>query len=175
MSRIILIVSACLVLSSCGIFRKSKRSEKSLEKVESTKDVQVKTDLTVKETGRIEENARTVTSSDGQTKVFPSKGAPVVIAPDGTITTEADSVVQNTKRQTDAARNMVGEVARDLNQKKDSVEQEGKKQEQRKEEKMSESKPSFWAIWGMWIGIACAVVIVIGFSMWRFRNSIPRS
>ncbi|WP_133228391.1 hypothetical protein [Sphingobacterium corticibacter] len=158
----------CLVFTSCGIFRKSKRSEKSLDKVESSKDVKVNTELTVKETGRVEENTRVVSSSDGKTTVYPKSGAQTTIAPDGTITTEADSIVQNTKQQTDAARNMVGEVARSLDEKKDSVEQEGKKQEQRKEEKASESKPSFWAIWGMWIGIGCAVVIVTGFLMWRF-------
>ncbi len=158
----------CLALTGCGIFRKSKRSEKSLDKVESTKDVKVNTDLTVKETGRVEENTRTVTSSDGQTKVYTKPGAQTTIAPDGTIITEADSIVQNTKQQTDAARNMVGEVARDLNQKKDSVEQEGKKEVKRKEEKASESKPSFWAIWGMWIGVGCAVVIVICFLLWWF-------
>ncbi len=172
MIRVLLIVVVCLVFTSCGIFRKSKRSEKSLDKVESTKDVKVNTDLTVKETGRVEDNTRTVTTSDGQTKVYTKPGAQTTIAPDGTITTEADSIVQNTKQQTDAARNMVGEVARDLNQKKDSVEQEGKKQERRKEEKVSESKPSFWSIWGMWIGIACAVVIVISFLMWRGRGLI---
>ncbi|PVH27018.1 hypothetical protein DC487_05325 [Sphingobacterium corticibacter] len=168
MMRGLMIVLVCLVFTSCGIFRKSKRSEKSLDKVESSKDVKVNTELTVKETGRVEENTRVVSSSDGKTTVYPKSGAQTTIAPDGTITTEADSIVQNTKQQTDAARNMVGEVARSLDEKKDSVEQEGKKQEQRKEEKASESKPSFWAIWGMWIGIGCAVVIVTGFLMWRF-------
>lgn len=161
MSRIILIALACLVLSSCGIFRKSKRSEKTLEKVESVKDVQVNTDLTVKETGRMEESTRIVSSSDGHTKVFPSKGAPVIIAPDGTITTEADSVVQNTKRQTDEARNIVGEVSRSLDQKKDSVAKESQKVENDRETKERESKPSFWGIWGMWIGIGMAITIVI--------------
>ncbi len=168
MIRILTIVLACLVLTSCGIFRKSKRSEKSLDKVESTKDVKVSTDLTIKETGRVEENTRTVTSTDGQTKVYTKPGAQTTIAPDGTITTEADSIVQNTKQQTDAARNIVGEVSRTLDHKKDSVEQEGKKQEQRKEEKASESKPSFWTVWGNWIGFGCAVVIVIGYSLWWF-------
>ncbi|PVH26287.1 hypothetical protein [Sphingobacterium corticibacter] len=171
MIRVLVIMLAFLALTGCGIFRKSKRSEKSLDKVESTKDVKVNTDLTVKETGRVEENTRVVSSSDGQTKVYTKPGAQTTIAPDGTITTEADSIVQNTKQQTDAARNMVGEVSRTLDHKKDSVEQEGKKQEQRKEEKASESKPSFWSIWGMWIGIGCAVVIVNGFLLWfRIRK-----
>lgn len=147
MIRVLMIVLVCMCVTSCGIFRKSKRSEKSLDKVESTKDVKVNTDLTVKETVRVEENSRVLSSSDGQTKVYTKPGAQTTIAPDGTITTEADSIVQNTKQQTDAARNMVGEVSRDLNQKKDSVEQEGKKQEQRKEEKASDSKPLLWAIW----------------------------
>ncbi len=168
MIRVLVIVLVCLCVASCGIFRKSKRSEKSLDKVESSKDVKVNTDVTVKETGKVEENTRVLSSSDGQTKVYPKSGAQTTVSPDGTITTEADSVVQNTKRQTDAARNIVGEVSRTLDLKKDSLEQEGKQQEQRKEAKESESKPSFWAIWGMWIGIACAVVIVIGFLLWWF-------
>ncbi len=174
MIRVLMIFLACLVLTSCGIFRKSKRSEKSIDKVESTKDVKVNTDLTVKETGRVEENTRTVTSSDSKTTVYPKSGAQTTIAPDGTITTEADSVVQNTKRQTDAARNMVGEVARSLDEKKDSVAKEAQKEVKEAEVKQSESKPSFWEIWGMWIGIRCAVVMVIGFLIWQFRKSIPR-
>lgn len=168
MIRVLILVLVCLCFTSCGIFRKSKRSEKSLDKVESTKDVKVNTDLTVKETGRVEENTRTVTSSDGKTTVYPKPGAQTTIAPDGTITTEADSVVQNTKRQTDAARNMVGEVTRALDQKKDSVAKEARNEIKEAEVKQSESKPSFWGIWGNWIGVGCAVVIVIGFLMWWF-------
>lgn len=163
-----MIVLVCLCITSCGIFRKSKRSEKSLDKVESTKDVKVNTDLTVKETGRVEENTRTVTSSDGKTTVYPKSGAQTTVSPDGTITTEADSIVQNTKQQTDAARNMVGEVTRSLDEKKDSVAKEAQKEVKEAEVKQSESKPSFWAIWGNWIGAAIAVVIVIGFLLWRF-------
>ncbi|WP_380870310.1 hypothetical protein [Sphingobacterium corticis] len=157
------------MVTSCGVFRKSKRSEKSLEKIESTKDVQVKTDVTVKETGRVEENARIVTSSDGNTTIYPKFGSQTTIAPDGTITTEADSVVQKTKRHTDDARNIIGEVTKELQQKKDSVEQEGKKQEVEQQKKESESKPSFWAVWGNWIGFGCAAVLILLGLIWRFR------
>lgn len=123
----------------CGIFRKSKRSAKSWDKVESTPDVKVSTDLAIKESGLVEENTRVLSSSGGQTKVYPKSGVQTTVSPDDTITTEADNVVQNTKRQ-----------------------------EQRQEEKTSESKPSFWGIWGMWIGIGCAVVIGIVFLLWWF-------
>lgn len=44
--------------------------------------------------------------------------------------------------------------------------------EQRREENTevssSESKPSFWGLMGNWIGIAVAVVIVLGFMLWYF-------
>ncbi|MFD2741967.1 MULTISPECIES: hypothetical protein [Sphingobacterium] len=161
MSKILLIALTCFALSSCGLFRKSKRSEKSSEKVESTRNAQVKTDMTVVESGRINVNERSVTTFNGKTKIYPPKGSQVTIAPDGTITAEADSITQDTKRHTDAARDIAGEATKKLQHKKDSVEQEGQNQQIEQHKKESESKPSFFATWGMWIGIGMAVAIVI--------------
>ncbi|MFD2599894.1 hypothetical protein ACFSQ3_13130 [Sphingobacterium corticis] len=170
MIRVLFIALVCIMITSCGIFRKSKRSEKSLEKVESTKNVNVKTDLTAIETGNLKVNERSVTTSDGKTKVYPSKGSQVTIAPDGTITAEADSITQHTKRHTDAARDMVGQVAKELQQKKDSVDQETNSQQSESAKKESESDPSFLAVWGNWIGFGCAIVIVLIFISWKFGN-----
>lgn len=167
-TRILFIALACLVLSGCGIFRKSKRSEKSLNKVEIDKDIQVSTEATVKETGRVEENTRAVTSSDGKTKVYPTLGAEVKIGPDGTITTKADSIKQDTRRQTEEARNIVGEVSKELQHKKDSVEKSAEQKESQKENKKSESKPSTWGIWSNWLGAGLAITIVITFLQWWF-------
>ncbi|WP_166336744.1 hypothetical protein [Sphingobacterium chungjuense] len=162
-----MIVLICLSITSCGIFRKYKRSEKSLDKVESTKDVKVNTDLTVKETGRVEENTRTVTSSDGQTKVYTKPGAQTTIAPDGTITTEADSIVQNTKQQTDAARNMVGEVTRSLDEKKDSVAKEENTVDKRNESKESERRPIFGSVF--LIIIICFISLLVIWFLIKFK------
>jgi len=62
-------------------------------------------------------------------------------------------------------------------EREESNEQKQEKQvavtvDQRREEAQSqsssESKPSAWAIFGNWIGIAVAVVIVLGFLLWYF-------
>ena len=44
------------------------------------------------------------------------------------------------------------------------------RREETSSESSSESKPSFWGIFGNWIGISVAVVIVLGFILWYWRK-----
>lgn len=66
---------------------------------------------------------------------------------------------------------------REENQEQQQEKQVAIREEQRREESTSESisdsKPSPWAVVGNWVGIAVAVVIVLGFMLWYWGRKKP--
>ncbi len=166
--RILLVVLVCALLTGCGLFKKTKRIDRQLDAVEVTKDVQVKTasesekiDKTKTEESRREE-------SEGNTKIYPKPGTQTTVAPDGSVTGEIDSVVNNVKKKTDAARNIAADLKETLRKKSDSTASSDSTGHKETYNLDKVSKPDGVGILSNYIGWAIFLLIIIIVGAWWF-------
>lgn len=168
--RITIILIVCILLSGCGLFRKATKIDKSSVSVSTSSEIQVSTDVKVDKVEKSTDQTVTSTQSNDQVKIFPKPGTEVNIWPDGSMTLEADSIISNTKKKTNQARDLTNQVTTSLQKKVDSLAamDSTSKQENYKKEVVKE--PSTKGILSNWIGWAFGVLIVAVGLIWYLRK-----
>lgn len=165
----ILILIFCALLSGCGLFKKSKRIDRTLKSVEVSKEIEVKTETNQEQVDRSKTDVKSSIQTDEKTKVYPTLGTEVKINPNGSMVFQADSIIQDIKRNSYEAKNIVNDIISSLNHKKDSAKNEGRKEEQKNDQIEETKVPDKGAIFVNKIGWAVAfLVILIGVCWWFF-------
>ena len=82
---------------------------------------------------------------------------------------QADSIIQDAKRNSNEAKDIVKDIISNLNKKKDSASNEEGTMEQKQGSVVKNSEPDKWAIFVSKIGWAIFAVIVLGFVFWYFK------
>lgn len=168
--RIFLITIVCILLSGCGLFRKTTKTIKQLDAVSVSSDVKVSAEVTTGKVDKSKEISNTSSESEDKVKVYPTPGTDVKVAPDGSVTFKADSIVSYTKHKTNQARKILNDIKEDLTQrvavtaKKDSTD---KKQVETKD---VDRRPSATGIFSNWLGWAIGLLIVICGLIWWIRK-----
>ncbi|UXD67736.1 hypothetical protein MUK51_10885 [Sphingobacterium faecium] len=168
--RISIILIVCILMSGCGLFRKTTKIDKSSVSVSTSSDVKVTTDVKV---DRVEKSTdKTITSSerDDQVKVYPKPGTEVKIAADGSMTLEADSIISNTKKKTDQARDLTNQVTTNLQKKSDSIAAKDSVSKQENYKKDIIKEPSVKGVFSNWIGWALGVLIIAIGLIWYLKK-----
>lgn len=166
--RLIIIIIACLLLSGCGLFNKTKRIDRRMEAAEVSKNVVVSTDTQKQTVDKSVSSETKKEESDGQVKVYPKPGTPVVVGSDGTVTGEVDSVINNVRRKSDEAKSLAKDVKEDLQKKADSIassDSTGGKEIYNLDQK---KETSIKGILSNYLGLAILLVILIAFLLWYF-------
>ena len=166
--RITIILIVCILLSGCGLFRKTTKIDKNSVSVSTSSDIQVSTDVKVDKVEKSTDKTVTSSQSDDQVKVYPKPGTEVNIWPDGSMTLEADSIISNTKRKTNEARDLTNQVTTNLQKKVDSIASKDStfKQENYKKEVVKEPSPK--AILSNWIGAGIVLIVFVAFLLCYF-------
>lgn len=166
--RILLVVLVCALLTGCGLFKKTKRIDRQLDAVEVSKDVQVKTDIEAENIDKSKTEETRKEESEGSTKIYPKPGTHTTVSPDGSVTGEIDSVVNNVKKKTDAARNIAADLKETLRKKSDSIALSDSTGHKETYNLDKVSKPDGVGILSNYIGWAILIVILLAFPLWYF-------
>lgn len=159
----------CALLTGCGLFKKSKKIDKTLTSVEVSKDVKLSSDIKQEQIDKSKTDVKSSTQSEENTKVYPTKGTEIKINPDGSMTFQADSIIQKARRNSNEAKNIVNDIKNTLDQKADSASNENGKMEQKQSSVVKNSEPDKWAIFVSKVGWAIFAVMVLGFVFWYFK------
>ena len=166
--RIIIIAMVFALLTGCGLFKKSKKIDKTLMSIEVRKDVKVSTDTKKEQVDRSTTDVRSNVQSDESTKVYPTKGTEIKINPDGSMTFQADSIIQKARRNSNEAKNIATDIKNTWDQKADSVAEEKGKKEEKKQSEERTSTPDKGAILVSKIGWSIAIFFVLITGAWWF-------
>lgn len=160
----LVIIFVCILISGCGLFKKSKRIDKSLKSIEISKEIKASNETEKNQLDRSKIEVKSYLQTDERTKVYPTKGTEIKLNHDGTMTFQADSIIQDAKRNSNEARLIANNIISSLNQKKESMEKEGRKEVQKENHIVKESVPDKWAIFinniGWFIGVAILIIIM---------------
>ena len=159
----------CALLTGCGLFKKSKKIDKTLNSVEVSKDVKVSSDIKQEQIDKSKTDIKSSVQSDESTKVYPTKGTEIKINPDGSMTFQADSIIQKARRNSNEAKNIANDIKNSLDQKADSASNENGNMGKKQISVVKNSEPDKWAIFVSKIGWAIFAVIVLGFVFWYFK------
>ncbi|OYD41147.1 hypothetical protein [Sphingobacterium cellulitidis] len=169
----LVIIIVCILLSGCGLFKKSKRIDKTLKSVEVSKETKSTLETEKNKVNRSKIEVKSNLQTNEKTKVYPTKGTEIKLNPDGSMTFQADSIIQDAKRNTHEAKNIVKDIISNLNKKKDSMENEGRKEVQKENHIIKESVPDKWAVFvnnlGWFIG-AAILIIILAWWFFGFRK-----
>jgi len=168
--RITMILIVCILMSGCGLFRKATKIDKSSVSVSTSSDIQVSTDVKVDKVEKSTDQTVTSTQSDDQVKIFPKPGTEVKISADGSMTLEADSIISNTKRKTNEARDLTNQVTTNLQKKVDSIAAKDSVSKQENYKKDITKEPSVKGIFSNWIGWALGVLIIAIGLIWYLKR-----
>ncbi|MBB2951954.1 hypothetical protein [Sphingobacterium sp. JUb56] len=166
--RITMILIVCILMSGCGLFRKTTKIDKSSVSVSTSSDVKVTTDVKVNKVEKATDKTITSSESDDQVKVYPKPGTEVKIAADGSMTLEADSIISNTKKKTNQARDLTNQVTTNLQKKVDSIAAKDSTANEKSYKKAVTKKPSAKGIFSNWIGGGVVLIGLIAFLLWYF-------
>lgn len=166
--RIIIMAMVCALLTGCGLFKKSKKIDKTLTSVEVSKDVKVSSDIKKEQIDKSKTDVKSSVQSEENTKVYPTKGTVVKINPDGSMTFQADSIIQKARRNSNEAKNIANDIKNTWDQKADSVAEEKGKKEEKKQSEEKTSIPDKGAIFVNKIGWAVAILIILIVAAWWF-------
>ncbi len=165
----LVIIIVCILLSGCGLFKKSKRIDRSLKSVEVSKEIKATTETEESKVDRSKIEMKSSLQTDEKTKVYPTKGTEIKLNPDGSMTFQADSIIQDAKRNSNEAKDIVKDIISNLNKKKDSASNEEGTMEQKQGSVVKNSEPDKWAIFVSKIGWAIFAVMVLGFIFCYFK------
>lgn len=160
------------LLTGCGLLNKSKRIDKTLKSTEVNKEIKVSTDTKQEHIDNTKTDVKTTSQSEENTKVYPTKGTEIKINPDGSMTFQADSIIQNARRNSDEAKSIANDVKSRLDRKVDSASNENEKMTQKQAQVIKESKPNILAVLMSKIGwgIAFAIVVIAVFIYFRIKR-----
>lgn len=167
--RITMILIVCILMSGCGLFRKATKIDKNSVSVSTSSDIQVSTDVKVDKVEKSTDKTVTSSQSDDQVKVYPKPGTEVNIWPDGSMTLEADSIISNTKKKTNEARDLTNQVTTNLQKKVDSIAAKDSTSKQDNYRKDIVKDPSPKGILSNWIGGGIVLIGFVAFLLWYFR------
>ena len=115
--KLIIAIVVCFLLSGCGLFNKTKRVDRQLDAVEVSKSVILSTDTQQETVDKSVSNENKTEETHGQLKVYPKPGTSVTVGPDGSVTGEVDSVINNVRQKSKEAKNLVKDVKDNLQKK----------------------------------------------------------
>lgn len=168
--RIFLITVVCILFSGCGLFRKTTKFNKQLDAVSVSSDVKVSTENTEGKVDKTKETFNTTTESDDKVKVYPTPGTDVKVAPDGSVTFKADSIVSFTKRKTDQAREILRDISENLHQNVNLSAKKDSSYKKQIETKDVDRQPSATGIFSNWIGLSVGLLILTFGTIWFLRR-----
>jgi hypothetical protein len=168
--RLILITIVCILLSGCGLFRKTTKVNKHLDAVSVSSDVNVSTETTTGKVDKSNETSQSASEGEGKVKVYPTPGTDVKVAPDGSVTFKADSIVSYTKHKTNQARQILNDIKEDLSQKIGVSVKKDSSDKKQVDTKDIDRRPSATGIFSNWIGWAIGSLIVICGVIWFLRR-----
>ncbi len=166
--RIVLISIVCILFSGCGLFRKTTKVNKQLDAVSVSSDVKVFTETKEGKVDKTKETFNATTESDDKVMVYPTQGTDVKVAPDGSVTFKADSIVSFTKRKTDQAREILRDIREKMQQNVNISAKKDSSDKKKIETKDVDKKPSGLGIFSNWMGFGVMVLITISFIVWYF-------
>jgi len=165
--RIFLITVVCILFSGCGLFRKTTKVNKQLNAVSVSSDVKVSTETTEGKVDKTKETFNATTESDDKVLVYPTPGSDVKVAPDGSVTFKADSIVSFTKRKTDQAREILRDIRENLHQNISVAAKKDSSDKKQIETKDIDKRPSSTGIFSNWIGWAIgSLILICGLILW---------
>lgn len=156
-----LLLGLILLISSCNIFKRTSTNQK-------VKDVLIAHTSTVKKEQELDtskemvlDKSQTVSTNNSKIIIYPSKGKPIQIEEDGTITGELDSIFKEVNTKTDEAKNILSELQNNIKKTSDSL--TNARIEDKKEEKIKTKikEPDRWSISLTYAIISITVVIII--------------
>ncbi|CDT03478.1 hypothetical protein BN1088_1433005 [Sphingobacterium sp. PM2-P1-29] len=156
-------------MTGCGLFRKTTKIDKSSVSVSTSSDIQVSTDVKVDKVEKSTDKTVTSTEIDDQVKVYPKPGTEVKIAADGSMTLQVDSIVANTKKKTNEARNLTNQVTTNLQKKVDSIAAKDSTSKHENYKKYVVKEPSTKGIISNYIGGGIILVGLLAFLLWYFK------
>ena len=106
----LVIIIVCVLFSRCRLFNKSKRIDKSLKSVEVSKEIKASSETEKNMVDRSKIEVKSNLQTDKKTKVYPTKGTEIRLNPDGSMTFQADSIIQDTKRNSIEARRIANYI-----------------------------------------------------------------
>lgn len=168
--RIFVIIVVCILLSGCGLFRKTTKISKQLDAVSVSSEVKVFTETSTGKVDKSKETVNTSSESEDKVKVYPTPGTDVKVAPDGSVTFKADSIVSYTKNKTNQARQILNDIKEDLSQKIGVTSKKDSTDEKKIETKYVDRRPSATGIFSNWIGWAVGFLIVICGVIWFLKR-----
>ena len=168
--RIFLITIVCVLLSGCGLFRKTTKVNKQLNAVSVSSDLKVSTETSSGKVDKTKETVKSTLESDDRVKVYPTPGTDVKVAPDGSFTFKADSIVSFTKRKTDQAREILKDIRENLHQNANASAKKNSTYERKTETKDVERRPSSTGIFSNWIGLGIGLLMLICGFLWFLRR-----
>ncbi|WP_286883438.1 MULTISPECIES: hypothetical protein [Sphingobacterium] len=168
--RIFLITVVCILLSGCGLFRKTTKVNKQLDAVSVSSDVKVSTETTEGKVDKTKETFNATTESDDKVMVYPTPGSDVKVAPDGSVTFKADSIVSFTKRKTDQAREILKDIRENLHQNVNISAEKDSTDEKKLETKDIDKKPNATGIFSNWTGLAISLIILLFGVIWLIKK-----
>ena len=166
--RITLILIVCILLSGCGLFRKTTKVNKQLDAVSVSSDVKVSTETTSGKVDNTRETVKSTLESDDRVMVYPTPGSVVKVAPDGSVTFKADSIVSFTKRKTDQAREILRDIRENLHQNISVAAKKDSSDKKQTETKDIEKRPSSTGIFSNWIAGGLVLIGILAFLLWYF-------
>ncbi len=164
--RIFLITIVCVLLSGCGLFRKTTKINKQLDAVSVSSEVKVTSEVATGKVDKSKEKVNTSSNIDDRVKVYPTPGTEIKVAPDGSVTFKADSIVSFTKRKTDQAREILRDIKENLHQNNSISAKQDSTNEKKTETKDVDRKPSASGIFSNWLGLAVGLLILICGLIW---------
>jgi len=168
--RIFLIIIVCILLSGCGLFRKTTKTNKQLDAVSVSSDVKVSSKVSTGKVDKSKEISNMSSESEDKVKVYPTPGTEVKVAPDGSVTFKADSIVSYTKHKTNQARQILNDIKEDLSQKIGVVSKKDSSDKKQVETKDVDRRSSATGIFSNWIGLAVGVLIIAAGLIWFLRR-----
>jgi uncharacterized protein YceK len=167
--RIFLIIVVCILLSGCGLFRKTTKINKQLDAVSVSSDVKMSTETTEGKMDKTKETFNATTEIDDKVMVYPTPGTDVKVAPDGSVTFKADSIVSFTKRRTDQAREILKDIRYNLHQNVKTSSKKDSTNEKRIDVKDVDMRPSVTGIFSNYLAIGLIIIGFLVFLVWHFR------
>jgi len=166
-----MILIVCALLTGCGLFRKTTKVNKQLNNTVSvSSDVKVSTETTTGKVDKTKETEKTSSEDEEKVKVYPTPGTDVKVAPDGSVTFKADSIVSFTKRKTDQAREILKDIRKNLHQNINTSVKKDSSNKKLEETKDTDRRPSATGFFSNWLGWAIGLLIVICGVIWFLRR-----
>lgn len=166
--KITMIIIVCILMTGCGLFRKTTKIDKHSVAVNTSSDVKVLTDIQIDNVEKSTDKTITSSQSDDQVKIYPKPGTEVTIGADGSMTLQADSIISNTKKKTDQARDLTNQVTTNLQKKVDSIEAKDSMSKQENYNKDVIKEPNVKGILFNWIAGGLVLIGFIAFLFWYF-------